>query len=276
MLAALGLAAGPRVAHAEPAPLPDVTEVPDAETPDEDPMLKQAMDAYERGTANFNAEHYETALSDFKEAASLYASADFQYNIARCYEELGKHEEAVRAFETYLKAKPDADDRAAVENRIKLLEKLIEEERKRKEQEAKGGKTVVVKEVGEDRTAKRQRMARPLIISGAVLAGVGVLVAAGGGLGFGLAAKSRSDALETIQTGGNPEDSTFDDAQTLADDGQRFETIQIAMLAAGGGVAGIGAGLLGVGVSFKKGPKAAALVPRLSPGQAGLSLVGRF
>lgn len=239
-------------------------------------MLTQAMDAYKRGTESFNNGDFEAALSDFKEAASLYASADFQYNIARCYEELGKHDEAVRAFETYLKAKPFASDRASVENRIKLLNKLIEEERKREEREANQGPTVIVREVKGNKAERRKKAARPLIISGAVVTGLGAAVAIGGGLGFGLLAKSRSDDLDAIQTGGNPDNATFADAQTLADDGQRFEQLQIITAAAGGGLAVIGAVLLGIGLSFNKGPKNTAVVPRLGPGHAGLSFSGRF
>ena len=280
-----GLAAGPHVAHARVAvaqtgpeePLPDVTDVPDA-PPDEpdDPDRERAMAAYKSGTEAFNDERYDDALASFKEAASLYASPDFQYNIARCYEELGKHEEAVRAFETYLRAKPGAEDRAAVENRIKLLEKLIEQERQRKEDEANREPTVIVQKVGEDKSAKRRKAAKPLIIAGAAVAGVGGLLALGGGIGFGAAAKSRSDDLDEIQNGGNPNDVTFDDAQTLSDEGQRFETLQLATVGAGAGLAVVGVVLLAVGLKFRKTPPAAAFVPRFGPGQAGLHLVGRF
>lgn len=256
-------------------------------------MVSQAMGAYHRGTDNFNAGKFEAALSDFKEAASLYASADFQYNIARCYEELEKHEEAVRAFQTYLKAKPDADDRASVENRIKLLEKLIEEKRKRREQEANQEPTVIVQQVGEDKSAKRKKAARPLIISGAVIAGLGAATAIGGGLGFGLAANSRSNDLDAVQTGGNPDNLTFAEATTVADEGKRLETFQIVTAAGGGGLAVVGIVLLSIGVVFNKTPSTKAagsgkdtahnrrarrplLVPSLGQGRAGLSLVGRF
>lgn len=288
---ATGLAAGPHVAHAGVArtgpeePLPDVTDVPDP-APDaepDDPMRERAMTAYKEGTDAFNAGRYEDALAAFKEASSLYASPDFQYNIARCYEELGKHEEAVRAFETYLKAKPNAEDRGSVENRIKLLEKLIAEENKRKQDEANRKPTVIVQQVGEDKSEKRRKAAKPLIIAGAAIAGVGGLVALGGGIGFGAAARSRSNDLDDVQNGGNPENLTFADAQTLSDEGQRFETLQLATVGAGAGLAVVGVVLLAVGLKFKKtptgskeAPASATLVPRLGPGHAGLGLVGRF
>jgi len=298
--AMLSVAVGPHVAHARigvaarqavasapeatPQPAPEseaATADPEAaspqpEAPQPDPAVAQAMDAYRRGTENFNAKRFEEALADYQTAASLYASADFQYNIARCHEELGDHHEAVRAFKTYLRAKPDAKDRAQVENRIKLLDKLIEQERQRKEDEADKQPQVIVQQLGETREQKHARQARPLMISGGVLLGVGAAVGLGGGLGFGLVAKGHSDDLDAIQTGGNPDNGTFADAADIADKGESAETLQIATAAAGGGLAVIGTVLLVVGLRFKKGNGNAAVMPTLGPRRAGLSLTGRF
>lgn len=262
--------------------LPDVTDVPDAddggaqEDPPADPGVEQAMAAFRRGQENFNHAQYEAALADFKEAASLYASPDFQYNIGRCYEELGKYEESIRAFSTYLKAKPDADDRANVENRITRLRELLE--RQREEEAERQKPQVIVTPAVEDKAAKKRETGKRLVITGGVLLGVGGATAVIGGIALGVLAGQKADELRDVQNGANADDLTFDDAAVIEDDGKRLEAIQIGLIAGGAGVAVVGAVLLGVGFKFKKAQpdSSARLVPQVGPGQAGLSLVGRF
>jgi len=111
--------------------LPTVTDEPtpppeDGDQVRDEPNLERAMAAFQRGSENYNMAKYDVALRDFLEAASLYASPDFQYNIGLCYEKLDKPEEAIAAFETYLKTKPDASDRANVEDRVARLREMAE------------------------------------------------------------------------------------------------------------------------------------------------------
>jgi tetratricopeptide (TPR) repeat protein len=255
--------------------LPTVTDDP-TPPPGEDevrnePNLDRAMEAFQRGSQNYNEEKYQQALRDFLEAASLYASPDFQYNIGLCYEKLDKPEEAIAAFETYLKTKPEAADRANVEDRVERL-RLMVEERKRG-----GGR----KDPVDTKPAKKGSAARGILIAGEVLTGVGVVVALGGGIGFGVAAKRKSDALKDVQTGGNPDDVTLAEARKLESQGKKFEAIQIAMVAVGGALAVTGIALIAVGTvrrkNATKGKAARArLVPVLGARGAGLSLTGRF
>lgn len=288
---ALGVALAPVAAPAQPEPLPTVTDEPappPAAPPANDSQADRAMTAYQRGTRNYNLAQYEAALADFKEAASLYASPDFQYNIGLCYEKLGKYDEAIRAFATYLKAKPNAEDRPNVENRIRELQRDIERE----------------KRDAEDAAAKRQAQAerepppqepttdeppghegRTLVIAGAALVGVGAAVALGGGIGFGVAASDQSLFVDEIQTGGNPEGFTFAEAEAFEADGQRFEAIQVGMAAAGSVVAVTGAVLLALGLRKRNKTNAGAQTARVQARAgafvgphraAGLTLAGRF
>jgi len=256
----------------EPAPAEAPTESPSE--PREDPQLERAMESYELGKKAYNAARYEDALGHFQEAATRYASPDFQYNIGLCYERLGKPEEAIRAFRTYLRAKPDADDRANVEDRIFELEAELEKAQSQPDEQPEPAPQPEPAE-----PEPKRDPGRVLIISGAALAGVGAAVALGGGLGFGLAARSRSLDVEDVVSGGNPDGLTFGEAQTLEDEGRRLETFQIATAAAGSAVAIIGVALLAVGLKRKKsaspGPSA-VLAPTGSRHSAGLSLTGRF
>src|SRR5688572_25909182 len=161
---AIALFAGSPTALAAPAkPLPSVEdEPPQPEEPKEDPMLTRAMAAYERGQENYKLAQYEAALADFQEASSLYASPDFQYNIGLCYEKLGRYDQAVLAYVTYLKVKPDADDRVSVEATIKRLQEII------KQQKEAPTTTPTPQPEGPKDTPPERDTSKPLIISGAV------------------------------------------------------------------------------------------------------------
>ena len=261
-----------RAQSAEPA-------APDDASTAQDAQLDQAMRAYERGTDNYNHAQYEAALADFKEAASLYASPDFQYNIGLCYEKLGKLDEAIRAFATYLRAKPDAPDRANVEDRIHDLEERIEQQKRDAEAaeaarlEAERSKAPPPVEPKDDVPQEPKDEGKGLVIAGAALIGLGGAVALGGGIGFGVAAGQRSKAVDDVQSGGNPDGLTFAETQTLEDQGKRLEAIQIGMAAGGAVVAVTGSVLLALGLRKRQAVRASAW---LGPSTAGLALTGRF
>lgn len=286
MAVVVAMSAVPRTASAAPSePLPSVEDepAPPVEGGD-DKMLVRAMEAYERGQQNYKLAQYEAALADFNEASTLYASPDFQYNIGLCYEKLARYDEAVLAYVTYLKVKPNAEDRANVEATIARLQKLAKDQ----DRDQKDGDTPVVVAPGPtsaDDAPAGPKPWKPLVISGAVVAGVGAVVALGGGIAFGVLAKSRSDDLEAVQTGGNPDGLTFEEARALESDGKRFETLQIGLAAGGAAVAVVGAALLAVGFARKKqaagsdataGRHAPRVAPQWSGRQVGLALTGRF
>lgn len=243
-----------------------------------DPQLDQAMRAYQRGTENYDRAQYESALADFKEAASLYASADFQYNIGLCYEKLDKYDEAIRAFRTYLRAKPDASDRPNVESRIADLEERIEQQKRQAQADEQARRDaenrpapIIIQEPRDD--DEPEQNGRGLVISGAALIGLGGAIALGGGIGFGAAARQRSLAIDEIQNDGNPEGIGFGEAEDLEAEGKRLEAIQIGLAAGGAVVAVTGAVLLALGLRKRKSVQASAW---LGPSTAGLSLTGRF
>lgn len=266
----------PDIARAAEDPagaLPTVNDEPEA-PPDATSMdaddRQRAMDAFHRASDSYNRADYQAALSDFLEAATLYASPDFQYNIGLCYEKLNKPEEAIAAFVTYLKTKRDVPDRANVEDRIARL---------REELERRANAPAPKSEPdGAPKPAPRDR-SKPLVIAGAAITALGAAVALGGGIGLGLAAKRRSDDLDAAQTGGNPDDLTFGEAGDLEDEGKRLELGQLVTVAVGGAVGLAGIALLAVGLSRRKqakpGPKA-ALAPNFGRTAVGLSISGRF
>jgi hypothetical protein len=271
------------VALAEPAADPQPTgadspggepEPPPDTTVRDDDQLQRAMAAFSRGSDNYNRAMYQQALEDFLEAATLYASPDFQYNIGLCYEKLDKPEEAIAAFQTYLKTKKDVPDRANVEDRIRRLQAMVE-----KGQKPSDMTTDPTTPVDTPPPPPTKTPGRGLLIGGAVLAGVGAALALGGGVGLGVAAKNKSDALDDVQSGGNPDDVTFGGASDLEDQGKKLELGQIVTVAIGGALAIGGIAMIAIGVTKMKKAKssrAAIFAPSVGRTAIGVSLTGRF
>jgi tetratricopeptide (TPR) repeat protein len=247
----------------EPAPSED--EAP----PDEDPNYTRAVEAYRRGTELYNEAKFEDALAAFQEAATLYASPDFQFNIAKCYERLGKYEEAIRSYETYLRTAEDSGDTAVIEASIAYLQRRIEE------RDAAAEKPPEVEP--EPDTGPKKPPGRALVLTGGVLLGVGAAVALGGGLGFGIPV-SRDNATLGEVLDGNPDGLTFAEADEIASGAKLNQTLELVMIGVGGALVVIGAALLGVGMAKNKKATTARLrvAPTWGRAGAGLSLSGNF
>jgi tetratricopeptide (TPR) repeat protein len=99
-----------------------------------------AMPIFEAGLAYYNQGNYEKALEQFEEAYRLNPLPELLYNIGQCHERLGDYETAIESYAKYLKEHPDAEDRQAVEQKIKNIESKL----------AKTGILLTVSEDGAD------------------------------------------------------------------------------------------------------------------------------
>src|SRR5260370_37161474 len=61
--------------------------------------------------AYYDEARYDDAAREVEAAYALKPLPDLQYNLAQCYERLGRYEDAAKAYETYLHASPTAPDR---------------------------------------------------------------------------------------------------------------------------------------------------------------------
>jgi tetratricopeptide (TPR) repeat protein len=77
---------------------------------------------FERGEKLFALGRFKDALDEYQAAYDAAPIADFLFNMGQCHRNLGDYEAAIFSFRKYLKAMPDADDRAQVEAYIKELE----------------------------------------------------------------------------------------------------------------------------------------------------------
>ncbi len=103
LMAALLLAA------AAPAP-PSAERAPAAEAE----VTQQAKVHFRRGTELYRQARYREAIGEFEAAYRLRPHGVIQYNLAQCHERLGDLAAALGAYHEYLRAVPEAEDRATV------------------------------------------------------------------------------------------------------------------------------------------------------------------
>lgn len=108
------LAAGPGPATAQPAPSPNV---------------EQARQAFERAHRAYNLGQWHEAADGFAEAYRMTGDATLLFNRAQALRQGGRLTEAVTAYRAYLRERPDAANRAEVEQRIQALEQQLRAER---------------------------------------------------------------------------------------------------------------------------------------------------
>jgi tetratricopeptide (TPR) repeat protein len=83
----------------------------------------QAKEQYERGVVAYNLERFDDAIAAFTRAYELDPAAILLYNIAQARWKKGENDRALFYYRRYLEADPNAENRAAVEARIKELER---------------------------------------------------------------------------------------------------------------------------------------------------------
>lgn len=117
-LAPSSFSASPPAAHAQATP--EDTSEPDTTSRD-----REARAIYEAAVVAFDEGRFEDALRLFRRAYELSERAELLFNVGTAADRLRYNEEALEAFEAYLAARPDADNRANVEARIAVLRRAI-------------------------------------------------------------------------------------------------------------------------------------------------------
>lgn len=240
----------------------------------QDAKTERARIHVKAAIAYYDEARYEDAAREMEAAYQLKPLPDLQYNLAQCYERLGRYNDAAAAYEKYLAGNPAASDRALVLTRIGNL-------RDRAKAVAAGAqtapppppakvvfKTIVVYKEAPPKPGRGVRFA-------AIGAGVLALGAAASGIAFAVLAKQAAD---TVTAGGSTSmPPTFDGSPRDAQKSGQTDVIVsgvsfgVAALAAGGA---IGLYLLGNKID-KEAPKL-TMAPSLSPTGGGFVLAGRF
>jgi tetratricopeptide (TPR) repeat protein len=90
-----------------------------------------ALELFSDGKTAYKQGDLQTAIKDLEAAYELEPAPVLLYNLARAYEGLGELEKAVSAYERFLAAQPNAEDRGAIETRVATLKRQIEEREQR-------------------------------------------------------------------------------------------------------------------------------------------------
>ncbi len=227
---------------------------------------QRATQLFELSAEAYRGGRFKEAIDLLKEAYRLAPDAILVYNLARAYEGLGDRPNAVESYTAYLRAAPDARDRASVEQRIAALRAGIEEgerlrregERLRREREA-----AELRERQARAQAAQQRQARSPSAAPWIVAGAGGASLAAGAI-FGLVARGRNDAAATAPQSEVPKDNS---------DARSFAILADVALGVGSVLVATGVvwGLLDVRAASRS-PRGVALAPWVAPGGGGVWL----
>jgi tetratricopeptide (TPR) repeat protein len=204
--------------------------------------LKAAIAYYDDG-------RYEDASREMLAAYDLRPLPDLQYNVAQCYERLNKLEPAASAYETYLKGKPDAPDRANVQARIDNL-------KARARAEAAGQATPpapVEKVVFKTIVVYREAPPPPGRAARWAAYGLFALAAAGAATGIAYAVLAKQAADQVAQGGNVMSPPTFDGKlRDTQESGQAYPIISGVAFGVGGLALAAGVGLFVAGQKIDK------------------------
>ena len=81
-----------------------------------------AKEHFNQGNRHYELGHYQEALNEFEVAYMAVPDPAFLFNIAQCHRKMGHDKEAVGFYKSYLRAAPNAPNRADVQKRIRELE----------------------------------------------------------------------------------------------------------------------------------------------------------
>jgi tetratricopeptide (TPR) repeat protein len=91
----------------------------------EDAASRRAKVLHEEATKQYDLGEFDQALQSYKAAYLEKPDPIFLFNIGQCYRMKGNPDEAVAAYKTYLRKRPDAASRATVEQLVAEAERAI-------------------------------------------------------------------------------------------------------------------------------------------------------
>ncbi len=261
-----------------------------------------AHGAYMAGKGSFDEADYTTALNYFKDAYRRDCTKhELLVIIARAYELKGERGEAIRALETYLERVPNASDAEVQKRRITNLRAQIAAMPPAPVTTAPpvtpappaasppGSSGSPASSIGAGATGaaggavsagssspaeEPPRLARSHTLAPWIVAGAGAAALVTGAVFFAVGRSDVADAEKVC-----PDHATCDnaDARNKGNSGRSLETLGV--IVGGVGVAAVAGGLIWHFVQPTSHPAASASAsvrPDLTPGYAGLRLVGSF
>jgi len=225
--------------------------------------IAAAKKAFATGTQAYTNGEFKAALTSFRRAYDLTGSPDLLYNIATVSDRMRRDEEALRAYEGYLEARPDSADREHVASRIDVLRAAIEA-RQRAELDAEiEARSAAIE------AAARVKAERPLtqyVGPGPgpwITIGVGGAAVVAGAVLVGLGQRDQK-SVESAAPG-----SSYSMVQEMADRAPRRTKAGVALMSVGG------VGVIG-GIIWQLTGGHEEALPEVSIGPTGISVKGTF
>ncbi|HSN81376.1 MAG TPA: tetratricopeptide repeat protein [Polyangiales bacterium] len=228
-----------------------------------DARIAEAKKAFTEGSRAYENGDFDTALASFERAYELTGSPDLLYNIATVSDRMRLDEEALRAYQGYLEARPKSADREHVESRIEVLRAAIEA-RKRAELDAEIEARKAAMEA-----AARIKAERPLTHYVGPGPGPWITIGAGGAalvtgaIFVGLGQRDQNEVESA------PPGSSYSSVEDIAERGPRRTKAGVALMGIGG------AAVLG-GIIWQLTGGHEETMPEVSIGPTGVSVRGVF
>ncbi len=102
-------------------PCSSASAAPESRTP-ASAVTRQAKARFRAGAELYRQARYREAIAEFEAAYRLKPHGVIFFNLAQCHERLGDIPAALRAYHEYLRAVPEAEDRATVQAAMSNLE----------------------------------------------------------------------------------------------------------------------------------------------------------
>jgi tetratricopeptide (TPR) repeat protein len=167
----------------------------------------KALALFEQSAKAYDAGRFSEAISLLEQAYALKKEPVLLYNLGRAYEGAGQEAKAADAYEGFLRAQPDAQDRGALEQRVATLRRQVAE------------KEALAKRAREKPPPERSANVTPWVVTGIGVAGVGT------GVVFGLLSRGKhTDAVN---------DESYEGAQRQQQKAQTFATVANVCLIVG-------------------------------------------
>jgi tetratricopeptide (TPR) repeat protein len=243
----------------------------------EDEATAKARIHLRAGIADYDEGRYTEAANEIEQAYALRPLPDLQYNLAQCYERLGRLDDAARAYDDYLSGRKDAPDLDQVKKRIAHLKERAKAKAEGREVAAPKEEKVVFKTL----VIYRELPPPPGRAARWAAYAVGALGLAGIGTGIAFAVLTARAGSEVHDQGSLTDPPVFGGSLRATQDAAHLYPIGTGV-GFGIGALGIG-GAVGLYVAGRKIDREAqktrdqqALIPSLAPfyARSGAATVG--
>jgi tetratricopeptide (TPR) repeat protein len=239
--------------------------------------VSAAREHFQRGTTAYDLGRFLEAAHEYEAAYEAKPDPSLLFNIGQSYRFVPDYGKAIHSFRAYLRRVPDAPNRTEVETRILEMQHKLEAEPHAAVPATTPPPPPAPKSSAAPQPtaptvtatpARAERRGRTLIISGAVVAGVGVALVATGG-GFVALTHSAGDAVNHPKPG-----TPF--SSSLVDTLNRDQALEATFFAVGGAALVAGTAVAVVGARQWRRERRLAWAPLVQPGGGGAVVAGTW